>query len=227
MRWWYGPSTPWAYPRSRGGTTDINRIEHGVNGLSPLARGNLVTGLTTVVAIGPIPARAGEPARTCRNTWPGWAYPRSRGGTLLLFWLPGFPEGLSPLARGNLQDSQASNGVSGPIPARAGEPYLARRQSASCRAYPRSRGGTRRRRHCLWGRRGLSPLARGNPILRAAIISSRGPIPARAGEPAIAKAVPWVWRAYPRSRGGTWPRLTPAFRCMGLSPLARGNHHHA
>ena len=51
-----------AYPRSRGGT-----IGHAGNptygtGLSPLARGNLTQRVAIKAHLGPIPARAGEPA---------------------------------------------------------------------------------------------------------------------------------------------------------------------
>ena len=53
--------TPWAYPRSRGGTRGLwCRITCNW-GLSPLARGNLGAVRHAHAAEGPIPARAGEP----------------------------------------------------------------------------------------------------------------------------------------------------------------------
>ena len=50
---------------------------------------------------------------------------------------------------------------------------------------------------------GLSPLARGNRPCRPGQDCRRGPIPARAGEPATILTIGPAIRAYPRSRGGT------------------------
>ena len=75
------PLSCWAYPRSRGGTTDQGFMVTGGEGLSPLARGNQFVCIGTHGVVGPIPARAGEPTlrKPCKNAF--WAYPRSRGGT--------------------------------------------------------------------------------------------------------------------------------------------------
>ena len=91
--------------------------------------------------------------------------------------------GLSPLARGNQGNRHNLGRRYGPIPARAGEPLDPRLGQSQCRAYPRSRGGTIDEAMPFPVAKGLSPLARGN---RAGVIVdnvSRGPIPARAGEP--------------------------------------------
>ncbi len=75
------------------------------------------------------------------------------------------------------------------------------------RAYPRSRGGTgtlRARKNGYWG---LSPLARGNPIKPHQSFKQWGPIPARAGEPEAHRLTKDDLGAYPRSRGGTAPRV--------------------
>ena len=71
-------------------------------------------------------------------------------------------QGLSPLARGNPKDATASGWVSGPIPARAGEPEYTLIGLRFVRAYPRSRGGTRDSMPIDSPALGLSPLARGN-----------------------------------------------------------------
>ena len=70
-----------AYPRSRGGTWAPWWPGRSMHGLSPLARGNLNGGGYWVKSVGPIPARAGEPAILALAHVPDGAYPRSRGGT--------------------------------------------------------------------------------------------------------------------------------------------------
>ena len=232
-----------AYPRSRGGTrgSGVGRCNHG--GLSPLTRGNRNHPRGAHGDLGPIPAHAGEPLHDSEKRRYWRAYPRSRGGTNLNEKPPTVIEGLSPLTRGNLSRIDAKTGKKGPIPAHAGEPHQSRSLCTCVRAYPRSRGGTPINSISSRSASGLSPLTRGN--LRASVLraSSAGPIPAHAGEPH--RLVCWlqIHRAYPRSRGGTWPRpesSPPAkayprsrggtgWRCCGpglgrgLSPLTRGN----
>ena len=93
-----------------------------VGGLSPRARGNLGRDLVQELGQGPIPAGAGEPGR--RSAWRGRgaAYPRGRGGTRHQRSRILHPQGLSPRARGNLDVQRTDRGVTGPIPAGAGEP---------------------------------------------------------------------------------------------------------
>jgi len=70
-----------AYPRSRGATFSPAFMGRSPWGLSPLARGNRAPDRCQKLAVGPIPARAGQPALTIeRERWLG-AYPRSRGAT--------------------------------------------------------------------------------------------------------------------------------------------------
>ena len=139
----------------------------GIQGLSPLARGNLRGSACWQPLLGPIPARAGEPMSPNFSQWLLRAYPRSRGGTPErqtptgtsrglsplargnLVHLLGFPrlwgpiaQGLSPLARGNLGATLQKPDGLGPIPARAGEPNEGVGDHNDSGAYPRSRGGT-------------------------------------------------------------------------------------
>ena len=133
-----------------------------VKGLSPLARGNQRLTGDPSSRPGPIPARAGEPAAAAAFGFAIRAYPRSRGGTTVTQPdLSGFM-GLSPLARGNLQDSHNLSSCEGPIPARAGEPPVESALLMRYWAYPRSRGGTERILAIPILQLGLSPLARGN-----------------------------------------------------------------
>ncbi len=213
----------WAYPRSRGGTSPTLSAASAVLGLSPLARGNPMVSDVVDVALGPIPARAGEPPPPASPPSAVWAYPRSRGGTVKTSSWSCQPWGLSPLARGNLDPFSTETVATGPIPARAGEPSQSQAPLWKSRAYPRSRGGTPteyRQIHAAWG---LSPLARGNHTTAPEIDIVQGPIPARAGEPKRCASESAFNGAYPRSRGGTFLSRTCFCSREGLSPLARGN----
>ena len=197
------PAAAAAYPRSRGGTKNqlLRAIAH--KGLSPLARGNHRRGHLWLASLGPIPARAGEPEPCLSHDDFARAYPRSRGGTDNSTSQKRLPKGLSPLARGNLEDKSTSLADLGPIPARAGEPPHPQVSHCKSRAYPRSRGGTYMERGKSRRAKGLSPLARGNPQPDVSASLLMGPIPARAGEPLciyFRRRLAW---AYPRSRGGT------------------------
>ena len=194
---------PRAYPRSRGGTCCSLRPCARTRGLSPLARGNHFLHLAAFGKPGPIPARAGEPAKmiATRRTSPG----------------------LSPLARGNPQQAALRLIRLGPIPARAGEPPWLFAASNILGAYPRSRGGTPSKRLEGGAAVGLSPLARGNLFGRGLVIGQHGPIPARAGEPRRPRHLGRAVRAYPRSRWGTCFPPRCGRHIEGLSPLARGN----
>ena len=70
-----------AYPRSRGATADRHIYRGHRGGLSPLARGNRKSDGRHRQCLGPIPARAGQPAAVISATSCLRAYPRSRGAT--------------------------------------------------------------------------------------------------------------------------------------------------
>ena len=154
-----------AYPRSRGATgADFGKPPLN-SGLSPLARGNRIRGGDGTRYFGPIPARAGQPP-ACRCRWRvRGAYPRSRGATTTPSSFQRSPMGLSPLARGNRNQSHPRALLPGPIPARAGQPLPAASIGFMPGAYPRSRGATVLVRVHVQSACGLSPLARGNPQL--------------------------------------------------------------
>ena len=71
--------------------------------------------------------------------------------------------------------------------------------------------------------RGLSPLARGNHTVDSIKSYEGGPIPACAGQPALASISTRSVTAYPRLRGATASTASTASTGEGLSPLARGN----
>ncbi len=199
-----------AYPRSRGATSSKWTCFRLKMGLSPLARGNRTLTQYPGQHIGPIPARAGQPSRPTILMRRTWAYPRSRGATSRSCDRLEFGEGLSPLARGNLEDPDRMRAVVGPIPARAGQPSCQPSASAATRAYPRSRGATTYPAFQQDANEGLSPLARGNPRACRWRWRPQGPIPARAGQPSRRTRHGPSRRAYPRSRGATTSVSTSA-----------------
>ena len=151
-----------AYPRSRGATEQLAKLEPGDYGLSPLTRGNRLAAMGRSWSGGPIPAHAGQPyaLRAGANSW--GAYPRSRGATTRTSSDPGHTRGLSPLTRGNRARLQRWRCANGPIPAHAGQPCAQHARCREDRAYPRTRGATSTSHQKRLALVGLSPLTRGN-----------------------------------------------------------------
>ena len=192
-------------------------------GLSPLTRGNRVHSLTARRARGPIPAHAGQPRRACGRQCARRAYPRSRGATCQRSSRIRSRVGLSPLTRGNPIVVALGARDAGPIPAHAGQPAATSTPASGSRAYPRSRGATRRCRCRCALAAGLSPLTRGNRRSAAPADRGHGPIPAHAGQPRTARPASRKKWAYPRSRGATDSPSQVPISPKGLSPLTRGN----
>ena len=113
--------------------------------------------------------------------------------------------GSSPLARGLHRESRLTWACGGIIPARAGFTRFLLPVRSHCPDHPRSRGVYRPRGRHGRPQAGSSPLARGLPLLLAAL--ARGLLD------------------HPRSRGVYPPVPAPGHRPQGSSPLARGLHH--
>ncbi len=73
--------------------------------------------------------------------------------------------------------------------------------------------------------RGLSPLARGTPILEFVIWTPMRFIPAGAGNSFSSSSIAVVLTVYPRWRGELLIRSSYSAPLAGLSPLARGTQH--
>ena len=211
------------YPRACGGTFALQPPSVAPVGLSPRVRGNLGLAWGWFVFCRSIPARAGEPrvAMGCG----GWdrVYPRACGGTGFRFSLLEQSYGLSPRVRGNLTNTSVGVGVTGSIPARAGEPRTMSTLSIVAPVYPRACGGTAIDLPGLVPAKGLSPRVRGNLLGFLLFGDGDRSIPARAGEPSSTPRTPDCCRVYPRACGGT--KLRPQYRLDmgGLSPRVRGN----
>ena len=192
-------------------------------GLSPRTRGNQPLAAVADLAVGPIPADAGEPARSSISTSGDRAYPRGRGGTRHHRTRSKRGPGLSPRTRGNHRRAPGDLALSGPIPADAGEPLAYDSAADIIGAYPRGRGGTPRQRRRWRQSMGLSPRTRGNHQVGRSQNGASGPIPADAGEPSRALGCARGSGAYPRGRGGTSQFPAADYRPLGLSPRTRGN----
>ncbi len=177
----------------------------------------------TMNSHGPIPARAGQPPMSSMISASSMAYPRACGATLSGCMAVAWPQGLSPRVRGNRSRSADPGRPIWPIPARAGQPPMRTMHATASRAYPRACGATDSAYQSSAGSYGLSPRVRGNPMVSLPSLSWAGPIPARAGQPACARALPRAAGAYPRACGATAHGHQPFQLRHGLSPRVRGN----
>ena len=133
------------------------------------------------------------------------------------------PQGLSPRVRGNRCHCGKRIVWNGSIPACAGEPLMVSRSHSASRVYPRVCGGTGCPPDSGINRLGLSPRVRGNLSGTSLGRSSRGSIPACAGEPSLQPASLCSPGVYPRVCGGTSATFSRTFFWAGLSPRVRGN----
>ena len=130
-----------AYPRACGGARAACSMRTIRYGLSPRMRGSRAALPRPDVRIRPIPAHAGEPARTARPISCLGAYPRACGGAPRAQGRQLPCQGLSPRMRGSPLPSPELLGDRGPIPAHAGEPRDFVAGHLAQTAYPRACGG--------------------------------------------------------------------------------------
>ena len=174
-------------------------------GLSPLARGTQHRKRLRGGGVRFIPAGAGSSTWRIFATPARTVYPRWRGEHARLVGVFREIAGLSPLARGTLQQSETSWLAVRFIPAGAGNTEQQVFQMASRAVYPRWRGELPRRLAQQSRPRGLSPLARGTLEMTKNARRRNRFIPAGAGNSNLV----WrfhCWRAvYPRWRGELIP----------------------
>ena len=157
-----GKGSTGVYPRTHGGTVDLDdQAGHGP-GLSPHTRGNRPLPDRWRRSSGSIPAHTGEPSNRCGG--PSWSrvYPRTHGGTGILSFALSNAAGLSPHTRGNPRPKKCEKVKKGSIPAHTGEPLQAARLLSHVGVYPRTHGGTSSCSVSSEPREGLSPHTRGN-----------------------------------------------------------------
>ena len=216
---------PRVYPRVCGGTASSPWTRPAGAGLSPRVRGNRRRGGPVAIAIGSIPACAGEPL-TVAYWWGACrVYPRVCGGTDLVDVIMHRGNGLSPRVRGNLGGHGPAPVRVRSIPACAGEPVVGRPVFYASRVYPRVCGGTFIEAPSADYLGGLSPRVRGNRPAGPVAPANPRSIPACAGEPAVSGMARRGMGVYPRVCGGTCLQYDNERVQYGLSPRVRGNPH--
>ena len=175
----FGPAK--VYPRVCGGSSITLSACVAGGGLSPRVRGKRASSASTSVAIGSIPACAGEAHPATSTMPPSGVYPRVCGGSLLKGLAYCYERGLSPRVRGKppfRPRRKAAKGLSPrvrgkrsrtgrhslhrrSIPACAGEAIPARRCWTLRTVYPRVCGGSYDDRGYRYQSGGLSPRVRG------------------------------------------------------------------
>ena len=149
-------------------------------------------------------------------------YPRWRGEHIFRHITKRWGIGLSPLARGTLQNKTVLIAFCRFIPAGAGNTKWQFWPLLIMAVYPRWRGEHRYYMWCRGGGGGLSPLARGTPGNWRAGTRIPRFIPAGAGNTNFLNLFFSRNSVYPRWRGEHWQRAITTVSRSGLSPLARG-----
>ncbi len=156
------------YPRSRGEQDAELLCQPAVSGLSPLARGTARPAAGHRGGRRFIPARAGNRINAIAVTESLPVYPRSRGEQEYSALTTMAACGLSPLARGTDCTNIQYFWIARFIPARAGNSARISTPRPPAAVYPRSRGEQFHASNDTARRRGLSPLARGTVLVKAA-----------------------------------------------------------
>ena len=222
------------HPRACGGAPSVRRRSPEVGGSSPRVRGSPTRRSTrrpsssrsTAGAEGRarfIPARAGEPGRSCAR-WPaGRVHPRACGGADPRLARRARGRGSSPRVRGSHGVLEDAGVLPRFIPARAGEPRSRPRSASTCGVHPRACGGASASAQASALRRGSSPRVRGSRELSVCCPSRVRFIPARAGEPLVPRPAHQRAQVHPRACGGALiPRRRLGSSC-GSSPRVRGS----
>ncbi len=154
------------YPRWRGEHYFCNAQRYSRIGLSPLARGTLAKQTSGYAWCRFIPAGAGNTNMGSAVNEIKTVYPRWRGEHQLSDVSLAWRHGLSPLARGTPVHIRFLVARSRFIPAGAGNTDQIPVPQSTPSVYPRWRGEhllIKWRARCVYG---LSPLARGTPVVR-------------------------------------------------------------
>ena len=211
-----------AHPRACGENVWESCKCGSPGGSSPRVRGKLEQADRVPVGRGLIPARAGKTvAAGARWTW-ARAHPRACGENDEVAEQEMRDLGSSPRVRGKPVGDYVLDEQGRLIPARAGKTSRSVRGCGSGRAHPRACGENLRGLVAAPGEQGSSPRVRGKLVRRAAVMSRRGLIPARAGKTGPTPSASSTKPAHPRACGENGrPSLSRPFQA-GSSPRVRG-----
>ena len=192
-------------------------------GLSPLARGTLVGRLEVQFHPRFIPAGAGNTSCITCSARGDAVYPRWRGEHTKPRRAAGDCSGLSPLARGTLQNKTVLIAFCRFIPAGAGNTKWQFWPLLIMAVYPRWRGEHRYYMWCRGGGGGLSPLARGTPGNWRAGTRIPRFIPAGAGNTYFLSSHESRYPVYPRWRGEHGKNISINNKRRRFIPAGAGN----
>ncbi|SQJ39411.1 Domain of uncharacterised function (DUF2825) [Escherichia coli] len=153
------------YPRWRGEHPNGSALSYPQIGLSPLARGTQSDAIDALIDARFIPAGAGNTGKTNIGVRVVPVYPRWRGEHKIHIDKHRVCIGLSPLARGTLYYNRWTRYGARFIPAGAGNTNMGSAVNEIKTVYPRWRGEHRRGLTSRPSQTGLSPLARGTPVV--------------------------------------------------------------
>ena len=189
------------YPRWRGEHRSSHYFPFFFDGLSPLARGTRRQRIVRLPLHRFIPAGAGNTSTLSITTDREPVYPRWRGEHWQNKHRGTRGAGLSPLARGTLDQAVLFFQRRRFIPAGAGNTGKTNIGVRVVPVYPRWRGEHSIRRFCSSSDAGLSPLARGTPRKRLPASLICRFIPAGAGNTKFILINTAFVSVYPRWRG--------------------------
>ncbi len=162
---WKAPIGFAVYPRWRGEHITATSTILTELGLSPLARGTHCAACCQLLIRRFIPAGAGNTGKKSLISPVCPVYPRWRGEHEVAIRVDHLVVGLSPLARGTRVCERRQAHDRRFIPAGAGNTMHAKALVIWKTVYPRWRGEHTHSVYFLWYSIGLSPLARGTPVV--------------------------------------------------------------
>ncbi len=213
-------------PRGCGGSPDTNSVNGKMSGQSPRVRGKPRLSVGFELDMRSIPAGAGEALAKVRERARPKVNPRGCGGSAVEGLRKGDCRGQSPRVRGKRRASSGPAGPSRSIPAGAGEALAKGMKHKTMRVNPRGCGGSGLTPEARAVMEGQSPRVRGKHSGSPWTTSTRGSIPAGAGEASYRRLRDPRPGVNPRGCGGSGKGLRRGGRGVGQSPRVRGKHPH-
>ena len=176
-----------------------------------------------LVAVGSIPACAGQPRAAARGLTLPPVYPRVCGAALKEASERSLHEGLSPRVRGSQTRRFQRGVIRGSIPACAGQPFAGCSSTGQTGVYPRVCGAAVKNNIIPAVNEGLSPRVRGSPPDADRFRRPAGSIPACAGQPWSCQNLLFFSEVYPRVCGAAMGAGISVRASRGLSPRVRGS----
>ena len=215
------------YPRVCGAALAGRGDCPAEGGLSPRVRGSrhLISGLCE--PDGSIPACAGQPIASTKESGRVRVYPRVCGAAVTRPFIESPVLGLSPRVRGSRDYGLPGDLCAGSIPACAGQPLTTSPYPTGVTVYPRVCGAAAAHAAVLGFRLGLSPRVRGSQDHALKERGGGGSIPACAGQPSPRQSQQRSPTVYPRVCGAAKVRSREFVEGLGLSPRVRGSQFKA